>query len=686
MADNTVDNLIASCDPSVEGSPSSMLLELFAQFRREQNICIPAIVESVSEGYVTARPLVKSVYATEDGDKNVPRPAVIVPVMNFMHGGIIIHAPIYAGDTGWIIAGDRDWSPAVKGNSTIPSEDKNDNEGPADLSSFAVNKFDFGFFVPNSWAKIPDKLEDLSGQFFIGNVTDDDYKRAFMTIDKESGSFLFHTQGIEIEFASTGITIRGKDRNVFINPDEHLGDTDAMFREINLITGIEKKSDSKMLVKARKVRVLADEGKDEDDIEIPIGGGEPGPPGPPGPPGQKGDKGDNGDKGDKGDKGDPGEDGEPGTPAGFGTPTASATTLPAGSAATATVTAAGPDTAKIFSFVFGIPKGDKGDKGDTPPLADEVPPADDNANGAVGTSADAAHADHKHPYGPNYVRNNAGWTPADCNILHAGTALHFDDVNGNALRFVGTQNNPQHQIQYRQYSSESTTPHNLINILAQALEYGGSLPSSGKIALFGSSGNTLPIVFGGPIYLGVTTATNTTRGYLSRGTLEFRPVSTSNTGGTISFYYNGGSTQTGYITNNKDGLTIKSYNNVGGHIAHIDLWSDANRVKLHTKPTVTLADAKTDVENQAIVSIEYLGDYLHSLSINGHDTGIKVIATADINIQFPTNNINFIGDVVYSTSSHQLQKRVDTLNLGTGVVTQGSYTMIQGGQAVQETV
>lgn len=66
-----------------------------------------------------------------------------------------------------------------------------------------------------------------------------------------------------------------------------------------------------------------------------------------------------GEKGDKGDKGDTG------AAAGFGTPTASATTIAAGSSATASVTASGSNTSKVFAFTFGIPKGEKGAKGDT---------------------------------------------------------------------------------------------------------------------------------------------------------------------------------------------------------------------------------------------------------------------------------------------------------------------------------
>lgn len=68
-----------------------------------------------------------------------------------------------------------------------------------------------------------------------------------------------------------------------------------------------------------------------------------------------------GEKGDKGDKGDTG------SAAGFGTPTASATTIAAGSSATASVTASGSNTSKIFNFTFGIPKGDTGATGPTGP-------------------------------------------------------------------------------------------------------------------------------------------------------------------------------------------------------------------------------------------------------------------------------------------------------------------------------
>lgn len=59
----------------------------------------------------------------------------------------------------------------------------------------------------------------------------------------------------------------------------------------------------------------------------------------------------------------PGQNGKDGAAARFGEITAEAETLEAGSAATATVTASGEDTAKSLAFKFGIPRGAKGSGG-----------------------------------------------------------------------------------------------------------------------------------------------------------------------------------------------------------------------------------------------------------------------------------------------------------------------------------
>lgn len=138
--------------------------------------------------------------------------------------------------------------------------------------------------------------------------------------------------------------------------------------------------------------------------------------------GAKGEQGPTGPKGDTGAKGDTGPQGPQGTAAGFGTPTATATTLDAGVPATVEVTASGANTAKVFAFTFGVPKGAKGEqgaRGEQGATGEQGPKGDPGAKGEQGAKGDTG------PYFTPSVSaegviswsNNGGLNnPADVNI------------------------------------------------------------------------------------------------------------------------------------------------------------------------------------------------------------------------------------------------------------------------------
>ena len=87
-------------------------------------------------------------------------------------------------------------------------------------------------------------------------------------------------------------------------------------------------------------------------------------------------------------KGDQGPIGNTGSPAGFGTPTASATQLEPNAEPTVTVEASGEDTSKIFNFVFGIPKGAKGDTGEKGAQGDQGIQGPQGVQGEKGDKGD----------------------------------------------------------------------------------------------------------------------------------------------------------------------------------------------------------------------------------------------------------------------------------------------------------
>lgn len=140
----------------------TFLMRLFRLYDVGRECCIPAVVEKYDRGThkATVKPLVNR-WKMESGEiEEFERAPVTVGVLQFAHGGFVVDAPVFRGDTGWLFAGDRGASAAMSANSAYlykaepedPEEWEN-NKGAQSPDNADGAQFVHGFFVPCSWAE-----------------------------------------------------------------------------------------------------------------------------------------------------------------------------------------------------------------------------------------------------------------------------------------------------------------------------------------------------------------------------------------------------------------------------------------------------------------------------------------------------------------------------------------------------
>lgn len=124
-----------------------------------------------------------------------------------------------------------------------------------------------------------------------------------------------------------------------------------------------------------------------------------------------------GPRGEQGEPGEPGQDGSDGISAGFGTPTATITNTTG--TPSVTITASGPDTAKVFAFAFANLKGAKGDTGSK------------GDPGEVTQAEFDALADDVDELKTNIIQSDAKTISANGTTTYTLTGLTADHVVGN---------------------------------------------------------------------------------------------------------------------------------------------------------------------------------------------------------------------------------------------------------------
>lgn len=198
------EEVLQSYDRSEVQTKIGFYKKLFDMFWQSRKVCMPCIVLStdgtgldpddekcvgkVRKGEIVVRPIVDYIYDTNEGMKNQKRPAVKVHPIRICHGGFSIKAPIFVGDTGYLVAGDRYCKNLIERNSEKVIEKPKDisqspNKGNGKPDLFSMNEWEYGFFVPCSWANGDGRFDDV---LYIGSSSDDD-NAPYIAMDDEGG-------------------------------------------------------------------------------------------------------------------------------------------------------------------------------------------------------------------------------------------------------------------------------------------------------------------------------------------------------------------------------------------------------------------------------------------------------------------------------------------------------------------
>ena len=228
---------------------------------------MPAKVEKYdrSTRLATIKPLVQKFKTTQDGKVFWDRDSYEeIPVVSPFHGGFAIDFPVNEGDQGYLIAIDRPWDEIFD---TIQEKGKKWDGKPSKPDDESLATFEQGVFIPSNYGRILIDDED-EGNLVIARVDKD---------GNVDGRIAVGDRFMDIDMDTTvhgSLTIKDdkRDRKAVVDAKD-LGDTDAKFREVTVVTGFKEKVGKIVKLFAKKFRVLADEQNDDEDVEIEVGGG-----------------------------------------------------------------------------------------------------------------------------------------------------------------------------------------------------------------------------------------------------------------------------------------------------------------------------------------------------------------------------------------------------------------------------
>ena len=144
-------------DPTEAETEIGFFKALFRLTDAAREGCLPAVVvqRENERGLIRVLPIAKTMKQTKDKLIGENKNPLWVRPFKIFHGGFHIHAPLFIGDTGYLIAIDRDCMTAIQKNEKPVEKDGNLDElkekntsNPDDLTP---QRYNYGFFLPCSW-------------------------------------------------------------------------------------------------------------------------------------------------------------------------------------------------------------------------------------------------------------------------------------------------------------------------------------------------------------------------------------------------------------------------------------------------------------------------------------------------------------------------------------------------------
>ena len=144
-------------DPTEAETEIGFFKALFRLTDATREGCIPAVVVQREDerGLIRVLPIAKTMKQTKDKLIGENKQPLWVRPFKIFHGGFHIHIPLFIGDTGYLIAIDRDCMTAIQKNEKPVEKDGNLDElkekntsNPDDLTP---QRYNYGFFLPCSW-------------------------------------------------------------------------------------------------------------------------------------------------------------------------------------------------------------------------------------------------------------------------------------------------------------------------------------------------------------------------------------------------------------------------------------------------------------------------------------------------------------------------------------------------------